>query len=233
MTHKGPDQHPSNHDSLVGLHVNVDAVNARLAKYRPLIDELAREQTPQRFNELLLGSAISKNFFTWDNTDLPRVERKLRGVPLIDIGAGYASNIRDLAKKADVPFLIEIEKFYPHEDTEWEDVLEGGLHIIRFRTDILEVLARLPDAWANVVMNGIDHALIPAGEYREAMLREITRVVRPSGVFLGYDSDIAFDDRYRDPMPDGFIRSDLDDERNVYGKFFAFEKKKSMPKRPV
>jgi len=201
-----------------GLHVNIAEVNARLEKYRPLIKENHKTQTIQNIRELSLGTPISRNFFTPDNTYVSAFADVLRGRALVDIGAGYASDMRKIAKKFGVPFLIEIEKFFGNVDTEWEDVLKDELHIIRFHGDMLETLARLPDAFGNVVMNGIDRLVVPSGGYRQALFEEVTRIVPPSGIFFGYDSDIAADSRYRDPMPTGFTRSPLDDKRNTNGK---------------
>ncbi|GEM_PF-2160259 len=231
MTKNGVEFHHSNQDPLAGMHVNIEEANARLAKYRPLIDELLKKQTPERFEALSLHAPISKNFWTYDNFVSPGLRRKLQDTVLVDIGAGYASNIRNLARDYSVPFLIEIEKFYSNQKTGWEDVSEEGLHIIRFRSDILEVLVRLPSASANVIMNGIDHLIIPRGQYRTAMLQEIVRVVPPAGIFFGYGSDMASTSPYGpfvDVMPTGFVETNLlGGESALTPKFFIFEREQS------
>lgn len=211
-------------DPFIGLYVNIADVRTRIEKYQPLIEGLRATQTSRQFRELNLGAPISKNFFTLDNPYVYAFAPKLRGKTLVDIGAGSASNIRSIAKKFGVPFLVEIEKNLGNENTEWDDVVEDGLHIIRFRGDILEALARFPDASANVMMNGIDHLVVPEGGYRTALFEEVVRIVPPSGLFFGYDSQIGANSRYKDPMPAGFIRSSIDDERNVNGKLFVFER---------
>jgi len=55
---------------------------------------------------------------------------------------------------------------------------------------MLHFLKRLPDNSVSILTSGINYALIDNTEYREAIAREIERVLSPTGVYISRSSDI-------------------------------------------
>jgi len=54
--------------------------------------------------------------------------------------------------------------------------------------DILTFLKRLPDNSVSIIASGIDGYVLPIGEYREKVKREIERVLNPNGALLAFYS---------------------------------------------
>ena len=55
---------------------------------------------------------------------------------------------------------------------------------------ILHFLKRLPDQSVSILTSGINYALIDNTEYRDAIAREIERVLSPTGAYISRSSDI-------------------------------------------
>jgi len=54
--------------------------------------------------------------------------------------------------------------------------------------DMLGFLRRLPDNSVSIFCSGIDLAIIPRGNYRDEVAKEIMRVLDPNGVYIGHSS---------------------------------------------
>ncbi len=216
---KGTGTYDDGGDIFSGLHVDLRDVNTRLAKYKPLIDAFAARHDER----ILQPSSYPYSEMTEDIFDSPYFRKQLKGNALVDVGAGTESYVRQFSAKVGARYLIEIEKYNRNSKTGWEDLSQKGLQIMRFHSDMLDALARLPDNFANVIMNGIDIHIISKrveGEYRAAVFEEIYRITRLGGIFFGENS---IEEEDEEEFPKGF--KTLQGKEAFRGPYtFIFEK---------
>lgn len=217
MTEGGHDQSITPIDVQSGLHINIEEVNARLKRYRDIIESFGKLQAREREHigeaERIIGFPLPSDDADYseileDVISLQRREKffdnKLRGKILVDLGAGSASHVRKIAEKFGVSFLLEVENQFPNKSTGWKDVSRNNLRIIRFREDMLSALARMPDASSNITLNGIDFLILPEGAYRKAVYQEMQRVLAPDGIVFGFGSDFHLMQKWMPESVEGF-----------------------------
>lgn len=122
----------------------------------------------------------------------------LAGQAVVDLGCGEGSTFRKVLSDIGVSRYIGVDQmmsygYRPYLEDERvgvvmplgedpEDYVEGFL----IRTDMLSLVARLPDGFGSFALNGIDDAILePDTPYTQELVRQIARATAPGGVVVG------------------------------------------------
>ena len=84
--------------------------------------------------------------------------------------------------------LCQMEEAQAVENIEWEIPEYSEIKASVLKEDMLRYLSKQPSESLNVLLNGVDHAIIDDKEYIEELRNQITRVVPKNGFAMGYNS---------------------------------------------
>ena len=125
------------------------------------------------------------------------VSERLSEKMLVDLGAGRdRGRIQNMAQRLGAKIYIGVDKFFPYKEREEinsdQDLSYGekqeDMQVATIKGDMLDFLSRLPDNSVCITMNGIDIDMVTSEAYINALVKEIIRVLHPSGIAFGTDS---------------------------------------------
>ena len=158
------------------------------------------------------------------------LEQKLRGVPLVNLGAGRESNTDDTSYNRYVKTFkpaeyIRVDKFFKVPDgvIDIRDEIKGMIECIwkdetapritNVKSDMLLFAENLPEGSANFILSGIDSCIIPSPEYHQALAQELERKIPIGGIIIGANSEALKYIHMSDKFRRVFSSSHLDDPK--------------------
>ena len=213
---EGPEQYtPPETEGRIDLHNLLTYDNPNLLHYQKLIERerggryvFIPQQFSQDWEKIYFNQwAESNKRFDPAKFEKARVYfyEKLHDSLFIDVGGGEGNWMREFAKKFGAQRYVNVDVFGPGESldpfsgTPAEKIDYQGLKEqeclralveIYVTSDMLDFVARLPDNSANFAINGIDLCVVLDKEYREALISELIRAAKVSGILFGSGSDI-------------------------------------------
>ncbi|GEM_PF-1714280 len=141
------------------------------------------------------GEIDEEKIYAKNNPELREALYLFRGKVVVDLGAGSYPIGYCIADYCKARGYIGVEPIYTEELANRlqhaEIYAAHKLNIIPFTVigeDMLGFLRRLPDNSVSILCSGIDTYIIERGDYRDAVAKEIIRVLDPDGVYIGGSS---------------------------------------------
>jgi len=123
--------------------------------------------------------------------------KRLRGVRLVDLGAGaYVSGIA-FAQNFGVKDYVAIEPYnFESAQSHLKRFMENNTRLSAkvVKSDMLSFLKKQPADSLSLMMFRIDLAVLPDDAYREKVAEQIARTLSPNGIYLTDDNSVQLQD---------------------------------------